>query len=74
MQDQSTACTNLYVEEILTHHFAELVRFVTAAEAAVKAHRVAEGSPIPGYGPQQAAPIIRDFSSRWTAAIEALNK
>jgi hypothetical protein len=35
---------------------------------------VAEGAHVPGYGPAEAAPIMRDFSQRWTAAIEALNK
>lgn len=27
-----------------------------------------------GYGPEQAAPILQDFSNRWTASIEAMNK
>lgn len=55
-------------------HFGDLVRFVTEAESAGKAAGVPDGSHAPGYGPQQAAPIVKDFSSRWTAAIEALNK
>ncbi len=74
VQDQLTACTNIYVEEALVQQFGDLVRFVTEAEAAAKAGGVAEGSHAPGYGPQQAAPIMKDFASRWTAAIEALNK
>jgi hypothetical protein len=74
LQDQLTACTNIYVEEALVQQFGDLVRFVTEAEAAAKAGSVAEGSHAPGYGPQQAAPIMKDFSTRWTAAIEALNK
>ncbi|KAK9908133.1 hypothetical protein WJX75_003087 [Coccomyxa subellipsoidea] len=73
-EDQLTACTNIYVEEALVQQFGDLVRFVTEAEAAAKAGSVAEGSHAPGYGPQQAAPIMKDFSTRWTAAIEALNK
>lgn len=35
---------------------------------------VPEGSHVPGYGPAEAAPVMKDFSQRWTAAIEALNK
>lgn len=71
-QDQLTACTNLYVEEALAQHFGDLVRFVTEAEAAAKASGAPEASA--RYSPQQAAPIMKDFASRWTAAIEALNK
>ncbi len=65
----------MYVEEALVQHFGDLVRFVTEAESAAgKAAGTPDGSHAPGYGPQQAAPIMKDFSSRWTAAIEALNK
>ena len=37
VQDQLTACTNIYVEEALVQQFVDLVRFVTEAEAAAKA-------------------------------------
>ncbi len=74
MQDQLTAAMNVYVEEALGLHVGELVRFVRAAEAAAKQQNVPEGLPVPGYGPPEAAPIMKDFASRWTSAIEALNK
>lgn len=35
---------------------------------------VPEGSHVPGYGPAEAAPVMKDFSQRWTSAVEALNK
>lgn len=65
---------NVYVEEALGLHVGDLVRFVRAAEAAAKQQAVPEGLPVPGYGPPEAAPIMKDFASRWTSAIEALNK
>ncbi|CAL5229904.1 g13324 [Coccomyxa viridis] len=73
-EDQLTAAMNVYVEEALGLHVGELVRFVRAAEAAAKQQNVPEGLPVPGYGPPEAAPIMKDFASRWTSAIEALNK
>ena len=73
-QDQLSAAMNVYVEEALGLHVGELVRFVRAAEAAAKQQNVPEGLPVPGYGPPEAAPIMKDFASRWTSAIEALNK
>ena len=74
MQDQLTAAMNVFVEEALGLHVGDLVRFVRAAEAAAKQQNVPEGLPVPGYGPPEAAPIMKDFASRWTSAIEALNK
>ena len=73
-QDQLSAAMNVYVEEALGLHVGELVRFVRAAEAAAKQQNVPEGLPVPSYGPPEAAPIMKDFASRWTSAIEALNK
>jgi hypothetical protein len=74
VQDQLTAAMNVYVEEALGLHVGDLVRFVRAAEAAAKQQNVPEGLPVPGYGPPEAAPIMKDFAARWTSAIEALNK
>jgi hypothetical protein len=67
-------CTKLYVEEQLTQHFNDMIHYVKYAEAAAKQKGVAEGRPIPGYTPVEAAPIVKDFATRWTSAIEALNK
>jgi hypothetical protein len=74
VQDQLTAAMNVYVEEALGLHMGDLVRFVRAAEAAAKQQNVRDGLPVPGYGPPEAAPIMKDFAARWTSAIEALNK
>lgn len=42
----------------------DLVDFVKRAEQAQKRAGVPEGQPIPGFGPSQATPILRDFGSR----------
>lgn len=68
-------CTKLYVEEQLEQHFKEMIHYVKFAEAAAaKAKGPVEGRPIPGYGPAEAAPIVKAFAARWTSAIEAMNK
>ncbi|GMH45399.1 hypothetical protein BSKO_13356 [Bryopsis sp. KO-2023] len=67
-------CTNMYVEDQLNQHFKNLIEFVKAAEAAQKQFSVPEGSAIPGHGPEQVAPILKDFSNRWTSVIEVMNK
>lgn len=41
--------------------------FVKRAEQAQKRAGVPEGQPIPGFGPPQAAPILRDFGARCVA-------
>lgn len=68
-------CTSMYVEEQLLSQFGTLIGFVKRAEAAQK-HKVgqAEGVPLPGYGPNEAAPVLQDFASKWQASIDALHK
>ncbi|KAK9819744.1 hypothetical protein WJX72_001832 [[Myrmecia] bisecta] len=73
--DQLVTCTAMYVEDQLGGHFGDLITFVKKAEAAAKQKGGAlEGRPIPGYGPAEAAPIVKDFAAKWTAAVEALHK
>ena len=68
-------CTSLYVEEQLLSQFGTLIGFVKRAEAAQKHKGVqAEGVPLPGYGPNEAAPVLQDFASRWQASIDALHE
>ena len=75
IQDQLMTCTSMYVEEQLLSQFGTLIGFVKRAEAAQK-HKgtQAEGVPLPGYGPNEAAPVLQDFASRWQASIDALHK
>ncbi|DBA84296.1 TPA: hypothetical protein ACH3X2_006350 [Trebouxia sp. C0005] len=74
-EDQLMTCTSMYVEEQLLSQFGTLIGFVKRAEAAQK-HKggQAEGVPLPGYGPNEAAPVLQDFASRWQASIDALHK
>ena len=71
--DQLAACVALYVEDRLGAHFGDLVAFVKKAEQAAKRAGVPDGSPVPGYGPQEAAPVLRGFADRWRAAVAALH-
>jgi hypothetical protein len=63
----------LYVEDQLGQHFRDLVEFVKKAEQQAKRAGVAEGQPVPGYGPAEAAPVLRDFGARWKGAIGAMD-
>lgn len=73
-EDQLATTTSTYVEEALTTHFANLAGFVKRAEAAARRRGTEAGGEIPGYGANEAAPIVREFSARWTQSMEALNK
>ncbi|KAG2482867.1 hypothetical protein HYH03_018212 [Edaphochlamys debaryana] len=73
-EDQLASCTGLFVDDQLAAHYRDLVDFVRKAEQAAKRSGAAEGQTIPGFGPQQAAPILRDFAARWQAAIEAMHR
>lgn len=44
------------------------------AESAAAQAGVGEGQLIPGFGPQEAAGVARDFTGRWQAAVEAINR
>jgi hypothetical protein len=33
-----------------------------------------EGQAPEGFGPKEAAPVIKDFAARWTSALEALHR
>ena len=65
---------NMYVEEALSAHFGPLLAYVRKAEHAAKARGLPEGQLPPGFGAAAAAPVIKDFAARWTAAIEALHR
>ena len=46
--------------------------FVRRGEAA--AAGAPEGGPVPGFGPAEAAPVARDFSDSWQAAVETIHR
>jgi hypothetical protein len=49
------------------------VEFVKKAEQQQKRAAVPDGQPIPGYGPQETAGVLRDFGARWKTAIAAMH-
>lgn len=67
-------CTNMYVEEILALHFADLLIYVKKAEHAAASRSLPEGQLAPGFGVAAAEPVIRNFAARWTTAIESLHR
>ncbi|KXZ50201.1 hypothetical protein GPECTOR_17g838 [Gonium pectorale] len=71
-QDQLSSCTGLFVDDQLGVHFRDLTDWVRKAEQAAKRAATPEGHHIPGFAPQQAAPILRDFAARWQSSIEAM--
>eukprot|EP00877_Chromochloris_zofingiensis_P003974 jgi/Chrzof1/13578/Cz08g03010.t1 len=73
-EDQLASCMGLYVEDQLSQHFKDLVEFVKKAEQTQKRLAVAEGAPIPGLGPREASPVLRDFSVRWKQAVDTMHK
>ncbi|KAK9786909.1 hypothetical protein WJX73_004682 [Symbiochloris irregularis] len=73
-EDQLANCTSIYVEETLASHFTDLAGFVKRAEAAARRGGIQAGGQVPGYGPREAAPIVKHFSASWSNTMEALNK
>lgn len=74
LQDQLSHCTNMYVDEILQQQFGALISFVKQAEAAQAALQVPPEQPIPKFGSEEARPISMDFTAKWSAALETLNR
>lgn len=73
-EEQLGNCTSMYVEDQLQMYFRDLLDFVKKAEQTQKRLAIPEGSPIPGFTPAHAAPVLRDFGARWTSAIEAMHR
>ncbi|KAM0863600.1 hypothetical protein ACQ4PT_044504 [Festuca glaucescens] len=58
----------IYVEELLLEHFSDLIKFVktyTSEDAASSSDKANIGD---------AEPLVKDFASRWKAAIELMHK
>ena len=64
----------MYVEETLQQQFGALIGFVKQAEAAQTAAKTPPDQPIPHFGSGEARPIAKDFTAKWSAAIETLNR
>lgn len=64
----------MYVEEVLTEQFGRLVAFVKKAETAQKLQGVPENTPVPKYGPVEAAPVVKEFTAKWNSGIDSLHK
>lgn len=74
-QEQLQQQVDQFVEEELYGHFRPLIDFVKKAEVEYK--RV-EGSglmgALPGFGSEEAGPIMRDFAAKWKGALEQIHK
>ncbi len=67
---------HLLVEEELADQFNPLITFVKRAEEAYK-RAEAEGAPravLPQFGPEDAEPVLRDFSLSWKTSIEQVHR
>ena len=74
--EQLGAQLHLLVEEELADQFNPLIVFVKRAEAAYKAAETqsAPRAPLPQFGPEDAEPLLRDFSLSWKTSIEAVHR
>ncbi|CAI8603256.1 unnamed protein product [Vicia faba] len=61
--------TALFVEELLQEHFNDLIKFVKA-----KASEDPTASPDKPITIAEVEPLVKDFASRWKAAIELMHK
>ncbi|GAB4822229.1 hypothetical protein N2152v2_009275 [Parachlorella kessleri] len=73
-EDSLARCTSIYVEEGLQKTVPNLVTFVKRAESAAAQMGGAEGQLIPGFGPSEGSGVARDFTNRWQAAVESINR
>ncbi|KAF3452337.1 hypothetical protein FNV43_RR02770 [Rhamnella rubrinervis] len=61
--------TALFVEELLIEHFSDLIKFVKTR--ASEDPSASSGKPI---SVAEVEPLVKDFASRWKAAIELMHK
>ncbi len=75
-QEQLGSQLQMFVEEELADQFNPLLSFVKRAEAAYK-RAEAEGAArgvLPQFGPEDAEPVLRDFSMRWKMSIDEIHR
>lgn len=74
-QEQLQQQVDQFVEEELYLQFRHLIDFVKKAEVEYKRM---EGSgllgALPGFGSEEAAPIMREFAAKWKGALEQIHK
>ncbi|MCL7047717.1 hypothetical protein MKW94_025560 [Papaver nudicaule] len=61
--------TNIFVEEILLEHFSDLIKFVKT-----RASEDPSASSEKPISVSDVEPLVKDFGSRWKAAIELMHK
>ena len=73
--EQLQTQVDAFVEEELAGQFKALIEFVKKAEVAYKeVEGMGVVGALPGFGAEEASPLLRDFAARWQAAIEAIHK
>lgn len=63
--------TAIFVEELLVEHFGELIKFVKTRASDESSASSTERQPITV---AEVEPLVKDFASRWKAAIELMHK
>ncbi|KAK4859404.1 hypothetical protein QYF36_004850 [Acer negundo] len=63
--------TSLFVEELLLEHFSDLIKFVKTRGSEDPSSSSGSDKPITV---AEVEPIVKDFGSRWKAAIEVMHK
>jgi len=66
--------TSLYVDSRLTAGAPQLLAFVKRGEAAAAQGNIPDGQIVPGFGPEEAVPVAKDFSGRWERIVGVLNR
>lgn len=61
--------TTLFVEELLLEHFSDLIKFVKT-----RASEDSNSTPEKPITVAEIEPLVKDFASRWKAAIELMHK
>ncbi|CAN1811379.1 Vacuolar protein sorting-associated protein 52 A [Linum perenne] len=61
--------TTLFVEELLVEHFGDLIKFVKT-----RASEDPNSNPEKPISIAEVEPLVKDFASRWKAAIELMHK
>jgi hypothetical protein len=69
-----TRAMSLYVESRLTAGAPQLLAFVKRGEAAAAHGNIPEGQIVPGFGPEEAVPVAKNFSGRWERIVGVLNR
>ena len=72
LNDAIARDTSLFVEAELGRHFSQLIAFVKKAETAQKEMGADATEVAPGFGADDAAPVVRNFSGTWKTAVNTM--